>query len=158
MSEDVTVVESEGDTKTVKVDLYDANHGLLPRSGGPYLDDLEKEAAEIQRAKVEGREPDLDNPGAIVGTPLVPRHYLRETDTDHSHEALADNVELVNEPVSSYEVTEPVSEADPTQVDWDNDHQKVRAMEQVTAFEKGATSVNAPDPEPVEEEKSVYDV
>lgn len=152
---DVAVVE---DNKPVTVELYDANHGLLPRSGGPYLDDLEKEAAEVQRAKVEGREPDLENPGAVAGTHLVPRAYLKERDTDHSHEALADNVELVNEPVASYEVAVEDNEPDPSQVNWDNDHQRVNAMQAQAAYVKAEQEANVPDPEPVEEEKPVYDV
>lgn len=37
----------------------------------PYLDDEMRRAAEIQRAKVEDRKPDLDNPPAMQGTPLI---------------------------------------------------------------------------------------
>lgn len=51
--------------------LYNANDGLTGRDGGPYLDQLEDERAEILRAKVEDREPDLDNPPASAGTVLV---------------------------------------------------------------------------------------
>jgi hypothetical protein len=40
-------------------------------AGGVYLDDVLREQAEVQRAKLEGREPDLENPGPIVSTPLV---------------------------------------------------------------------------------------
>lgn len=43
---------------------------LVPGTS-PYLDDVERERAEIQRAKVEGREPDLENPPAVQGTPYV---------------------------------------------------------------------------------------
>lgn len=50
--------------------LYNANDGLTGRSGGPYLDELEAEQAEIRRAKIEGREPDLDNPPATAGIQL----------------------------------------------------------------------------------------
>lgn len=55
-----------------KVNFYNIHDGLRGRDGGPYLDQMEREAAEIQRAKVEDREPDLDNPGSSAGTPLVP--------------------------------------------------------------------------------------
>jgi hypothetical protein len=51
--------------------LYNANDGLSGRDGGPYLDLEENRLAEIRRAKVEGREPDLDNPPASAGTVLV---------------------------------------------------------------------------------------
>lgn len=36
-----------------------------------YLDDVQREEAEIARAKVEGREPNLKNPPAMQSTPLV---------------------------------------------------------------------------------------
>jgi hypothetical protein len=38
---------------------------------GIYLDQVEREKAEIARAKVEGRRPDLKNPPAAAGTPLM---------------------------------------------------------------------------------------
>lgn len=46
-------------------------------SPGIYLDDVEREKAEITRAKLEGREPDLDNPPSTQGTPLLPTHTVR---------------------------------------------------------------------------------
>jgi hypothetical protein len=51
--------------------LYNPHDGLTGRDGGPYLDQVEREAAEIRRAKIENREPDLENPPAVAGTPLV---------------------------------------------------------------------------------------
>jgi len=39
--------------------------------GGPYLDDVQRLEAEKLRAEVEGRKPDLKNPSAIAGTPLL---------------------------------------------------------------------------------------
>lgn len=51
--------------------LFNANDGLTGRDGGPYLDEVEAQQAEIRRAKVEGREPDLDNPPASAGIVLV---------------------------------------------------------------------------------------
>jgi hypothetical protein len=42
----------------------------------PYLDDLERERAEIVRAKVEDREPDLENPPAVQGTPLAQKEQF----------------------------------------------------------------------------------
>lgn len=53
------------------VNLYNPHDGLTGRDGGPYLDQEERRLAEIRRAAVEGREPDLDNPPATAGTPLV---------------------------------------------------------------------------------------
>lgn len=50
--------------------LYNANDGITGRSGGPYLDEEEARAAEVRRARVEGREPDLDNPPATAGIQL----------------------------------------------------------------------------------------
>lgn len=139
---------SENDTEVAEpktIDLYDANKGLLKRSGGPYLDELERKEAEKRRADVEGREPDLDNPPASVGTLLVPKEYLRETDTDHSAAALGGYVELEHEPEGVLMVQEDVSEPDPSQVDWDNDHQKVNASQAVAAHEKALNSAN-PNP------------
>lgn len=52
------------------LNLYDVNNGVRGRDGGPYLDDEQKMRAETVRAKVEGREPDYDNPGATAGTQL----------------------------------------------------------------------------------------
>lgn len=109
------------------VDLYDANLGKTPRTGGPYRDDIEKEQAELTRAKFENRDPDFDNPGPSAGTMLVTKGQLVERDTDKSH--FSDSVEVVNEPVISYEVQEWVNEPDPTQPDFDNDMTRVAALE-----------------------------
>lgn len=57
------------DTKETR--LYNPHDNLTGRDGGPYLDIVERERAEILRAKVEDREPDYDNPPAVAGTPLV---------------------------------------------------------------------------------------
>lgn len=50
--------------------LYNSNDGLTGRDGGPYLDQVEVEAAEKRRAVVEGRDADLDNPPATAGIQL----------------------------------------------------------------------------------------
>jgi len=122
------------DDGTVTVDLYDANKGKVPRTGGPYQDDLAAQAAEEWRAKVEGREPDLDNPGPYAGTLLVPKSQLVERDTNLSH--VSDTVEVENEPVASYEYTPPTSEPDPKQVDWNNDQSIVDAAVASAELEK----------------------
>ena len=51
--------------------LYNPNDGLTGRGGGPYLDQEEDRLAEERRARIEGREPDLENPPASGGTVLV---------------------------------------------------------------------------------------
>lgn len=53
------------------IKMYNPHDGLTGRDGGPYLDQVENEAAEIRRAKIEDREPDLVNPPPAAGTPLV---------------------------------------------------------------------------------------
>lgn len=50
--------------------LFNPNDGLTGRDGGPYLDEVEMELAEEQRAVVEDREPDYENPLATAGVPL----------------------------------------------------------------------------------------
>jgi hypothetical protein len=117
------------------MDLYDANKGLLKRTGGPYLDEIEATKAEERRAVVEGREPDLENPPATIGTVLVPKHYLREADAVNSHVFAA--AELENAPVMTVAVdtfSAFDAPADPKQVDWDNDSQKILAKQAVADF------------------------
>jgi hypothetical protein len=58
-------------SKFVEQDFYNPFDGTKGRPGGIYLDVQERERAELSRAKSEGREPDLDNPPAVAGTPLV---------------------------------------------------------------------------------------
>jgi len=124
-------VEDNGDQK---VDLYLASHGKTRRTGGPYMDDIQREEAEIRRAKMEDREPDLDNPPADVATKLVPKSQLVETDTDKSH--ISDTLEVENDPVDSYVVPAPVNEPDPTQANWDNDSSKVAALEGAQRYQE----------------------
>lgn len=54
-----------------KVNLFNPHDGLTGRDGGPYLDQVERNNAEIVRAAKEGRKPDLENAPATAGTPLV---------------------------------------------------------------------------------------
>ena len=145
----------EVDGDTLKVNLYDANQGKLPRDGGPYLDEIEREQAEILRAKREGREPDLDNPPPSTGTVLVTKSQLTERSTDKSH--YADTVEVVNGPVASYEAEKPVHEADPTQPDWDNDMSKVTALEAGLKMEQLKSETKSSDGPVAEESVSVED-
>ena len=53
------------------VNFYNQHERASGRQPGIYLDAVEREAAEVIRAKKEDREPDLDNPPATAGTPLV---------------------------------------------------------------------------------------
>ena len=152
-------VDEEG---TATVPLYNAQHGKTPRTGGPYLDDVEREQAEIRRAKIENREPDLDNPPPTAGTVLVPKSMLVERDVDKNH--LSDTVEVTNEPVASYTVPVEKTEPDPTQPDFDNDMSRVAAldaglkMQALKAEAEGQGSPNLPseqaDAERAEKEES----
>ena len=56
--------------------LYNANDGLTGRTGGPYLDIEQAKQAEIQRAKVEDREPNFDTMAASAGIQLVTAEQL----------------------------------------------------------------------------------
>lgn len=69
--------------------LYDLNAGF-GRDGGPYLDDIEREQAEVRRAKIEGREPDLDNAGPVAGTVLVNADTLIKDYNPISHPSQQD--------------------------------------------------------------------
>ena len=106
------------DTRTVK--LYDQNEGLIKRSGGPYLDHIERVAAEKIRAAKEGREPDLENPPAVVGTPLVPFSKLVEKDVQHNH-GISEDVEPNVESMDEYKVEVPETTPDETQEDTDHE-------------------------------------
>src|SRR6266542_2208619 len=129
-------VNHDTDNDELVVKLYDANHGKTKRTGGPYRDDVEREQAEIQRAKLEGREPDLENPGPSTGTQLVPASQLVERDVDKSH--YSDSLAIENEP-------------DPTQANWDNDASKVAALDAAVKFQELQDKANKPDSEPKDE-------
>lgn len=74
------------------VNLYDVNAGF-GRDGGPYMDDIEREQAEIRRAAIEGREPDLANPGPTAGTVLVSAQTLIDQYNPVSHPSQQDRVQ-----------------------------------------------------------------
>jgi len=77
----------ESGAESVDTKFFIAQDGISGRDGGPYLDQVEREQAEIQRAKVEGREPDLDNPGPNAGTVLVTERKL--VDNPHSNPSMS---------------------------------------------------------------------
>jgi hypothetical protein len=139
-------VDADGN---VTVKLYDANKGKTPRTGGPYLDEVQAEEAERRRAKAEGREPDLDNVPPYVGTQLVTAAQLTDRSTDKSH--YADSLPIVNEPVASYVAEFPKNEVDPTQADWDNNMDKVNALKGAQEYQELVDKNNTPDPEPKDE-------
>lgn len=64
------------DTEDVK--FYNAQDGVRGRDGGPYADQVDAQQREIQRAKAEGREPDLDNPPPFVGTQIVTSAFVED--------------------------------------------------------------------------------
>ncbi len=74
-------LDYQGEPKTVDMDFVYATH-LDPQrqndATGIYLDDVQRENAEIQRAKVEDREPDLKNPPATCGSVVMPLHVAKK--------------------------------------------------------------------------------
>ena len=75
-----TASEPKPETELVDTDYFypakfDPQRRNLPQTS-VYLDDEQRRLAEIDRARVEGREPDLDNPPATAGTPLYNRAEL----------------------------------------------------------------------------------
>lgn len=80
----------------IKVGYYNAQDGQKGRDGGPYLDHIERQQAEIRRAYQEDREPDdLDGPlPPSVGTLLVTAALLQ--DNPYSNPSMKDAPGLVN--------------------------------------------------------------
>lgn len=98
--------------------LYNPHDGLGKRDGGPYLDQIELEQAEIRRAKVEGREPDFENLQGTAGVRLVTAEELVKypkkpenwiPDAAAMVDALADNPDVGPSPVGELPV-EPAAE------------------------------------------------
>lgn len=91
-----------------KVNVYNLHAGLAPRVGGPYLDIVQLEQAEIQRALIEGREPDFDNMAGSAGVPLVTAAQLVQAHTNASVDSVvsgmvesnADNDKVGPKPVT----------------------------------------------------------
>lgn len=77
---------------TKDLGFYNPHDGVKGRDGGPYLDFVEREAAEKIRAQKEEREPVTDgSTPAVAGTPLVTAAQL----IDNSHTS---NVSRANAP------------------------------------------------------------
>jgi hypothetical protein len=60
---------AEGD-KAEDVVFWNAQDGIRGRDGGPYADEVDARQREVNRARAEGREPDLDNPPPFVGNQI----------------------------------------------------------------------------------------
>lgn len=74
-TKDLETTDSEETPEVHEVEqdfVYLEKVGRPINTGQIFLDDVMQIQAEKIRAKLEGREPDLENPGAIAGTPLVP--------------------------------------------------------------------------------------
>lgn len=70
--------------------FYNAQDGLKGRDGGPYLDAVHRQEAEVRRAQQEQREPaDLNGPlPADAGTLLVTARQLQDN-SDYSNPSMA---------------------------------------------------------------------
>lgn len=67
------VVKGPGmNPRTRDVVAQDPKRQELKAGGAVFLDDVIRRDAEVRRAKVEGRDPNFDNPPAIVSTKLRP--------------------------------------------------------------------------------------
>ena len=109
---------------TDKVPLFNANDRLSGRDGGPYMDLEEAKQAEIRRAQVEGREPDLENPPAYAGIQLntagqqiltadlggiASQESRNTTDADAALKGAVDSEDVLLQPVSEREAFEEES-------------------------------------------------
>lgn len=80
---------------SIEVEFFSVHEGNRGRQPGIYLDIVERQQSEIQRAAAEDREPDLENPPANAGTPLVPKGVL---DTIVSPSFVGNTSEQLEEP------------------------------------------------------------
>lgn len=100
---------------TKEVGFYNQHSGLKGRDGGPYLDQVNRQYAEVNRAQQEGREPlPLDGSGgalpAEAGTPLLPVSQLIDNSIT-SNPSMA-NVPLVSDEQEKHLNIKPVVVAD----------------------------------------------
>lgn len=120
MTESTTTTSEEPEvkTKTEKVKFYNQHDGLRGRDGGPYLDQVERESAEILRARAEGREPDLEKASAVAGTPLVTINQVPDnTNANPSMSGVTDLDTAISKSMEESASTEEVQELDVTTVD-----------------------------------------
>jgi len=93
----------------VETDFYTPFDGTKGRAGGVYLDMQERADAEELRAKQEGRKPDLKNPPAVAGTPLVTENHLIDNSFSNPSSQAVAPVEKVD-PVSTLTTIVPGGE------------------------------------------------
>jgi hypothetical protein len=72
----------EVETEDVEKEFYHVQEldpmRLVPGTN-PYLDQVERERGEIQRAKIEDREPDLENPPAVQSTLVLTKEVVENS-------------------------------------------------------------------------------
>lgn len=105
---EVTTTETESDvdgveTRIVDTKFFNQHDGTAGRLPGQYLDEIENKQAEILRAAQEDREPDLDNPGATAGTPLVTEDALSDNSINH-REVIDPDAPVASTPVQTLPV------------------------------------------------------
>lgn len=79
----------DGEPKTVEMEFVYKAHLDPARQKDPhgsYGDDEQRRQVEIQRARVEGREPDFDNMGPTVGDVVVPKHVAQGSNFHSNNE------------------------------------------------------------------------
>lgn len=143
----------KSDSDFVYVNKLDPMRSL---PGGVYLDDVERERAEIARAKVEGREPDLDNPPAIQSTPVVPRKNL----TYEQKGVLADIEQGYISPVTNLYEGEPDPNAGAKDLEAgpvDHDHPTGKFDPAEAGSEGYSLTAPGNDTVPVQDEQPTFD-
>lgn len=106
----------------IEVDLYNMNHTKAGRMPGVYLDDEENIAAEKARARVEDREPELDDIDTLppsAGTQLRPFAALADSHPNHGNVQFNEDLVKPAEPVATAEIdlNENVVKSDETTTD-----------------------------------------
>lgn len=146
--------DAENERKRIEalpeVPLYNPNAGLTPRVGGPYLDVLELERAETQRAVFENREPNYDDMAGTAGVTLMTAGQVANLHGGSPAlaqfiEAHADDDKLGPTPVTTVpmagtnlDVIEVAEQEKKARQDWDNT--KVTSHDQPgTVFTESAT-------------------
>lgn len=104
---DTPTDEAESDVETKEVGFYNIFDGERGRTDSTYLDMQERVQAEKQRAIVEGREPELDDLGALppgAGTPMVTKGQLVDNAVMSNPSVLHTDPEQESDPVLTADV------------------------------------------------------
>lgn len=116
---EIKTTEAESDVDGIKqvaveTDFYNAQAGAFGRLPGTYLDEVEAEQAEIVRAAQQDREPDLENPPATAGQPLVVPAQLAPTSLTSVSHSVDPELAPISAPVSTTlpSYTDPVAIAE----------------------------------------------